>query len=49
MKLCTIKLPAGEKPQYGIWLKADMGRRRGSGEEDRGRGSDVRGLSGSRK
>jgi hypothetical protein len=49
MKLCTIKLPAGEKPQYGIWIKADMGRRRGSGEEDRGRRSDVRGLSGSRE
>ena len=34
-KECSIRVNRGEKAQFGLWLRADIGRRRFSSEEDR--------------
>ena len=46
-KECSIKMKKGEDPQFGPWLRADMGKRRFAHEEDRswkGRGGSAGGF-----
>jgi hypothetical protein len=38
MRSCSIKLTGGDKPQYGNWLKADVGRKRLGEERNSKRG-----------
>jgi hypothetical protein len=47
MRGCSIKLVGKDKPQFGNWLKADLGRRR-VGQDVGGRKFDGHGSTGSR-
>lgn len=47
-KDCSTQLKKGESPQFGRWLKADVGRRRNYGEEDWSRRGNARSGGGNR-